>query len=176
MYVQSHTSNTSPARPFLVLLLSLMVVPGWISQQVGFVDAGMNKPFSMFVFSILTPRTVINHFPPVSYRAHENVKKRTYEQCIREIEHGTFTPLVLSFTRGMEAAATVCYNRLASMIAQKRDKAYSRTMSWLRCSLSFSFLSSAHLSNTYEALAQQEDGLPGNLCHRWTCDLGGTFC
>ena len=32
MYAQSHTSNPSPARPFLVLLLSLMTVPSWMSH------------------------------------------------------------------------------------------------------------------------------------------------
>ena len=32
------------------------------------------------------------------YRRHEQEKKRQYEQRVREVEHGTFTPLVLSST------------------------------------------------------------------------------
>ncbi len=33
-----------------------------------------------------------------TYRNHENIKKRTYDQRIREIEHTTFSPIVLSST------------------------------------------------------------------------------
>ena len=35
------------------------------------------------------------------YRNHENMKKRAYDQCVREVEHGTFSPLVFSCTGGM---------------------------------------------------------------------------
>ena len=60
---------------------------------------------------------------PIStcYRKHENTKKRAYEQCVHEIEHGFFTPLVLSATGGLGNAATICYKRLASMIATKHS-------------------------------------------------------
>ena len=36
----------------------------------------------------------------ICYRKHENEKKRAYEQRIREVEHSSFTPLVLSATGG----------------------------------------------------------------------------
>ena len=42
-----------------------------------------------------------------TYRQHESAKRRSYEQRIREVEHGLFTPLVLSATGGMAPAATV---------------------------------------------------------------------
>ena len=71
------------------------------------------------------------------YRKHENSKKRDYEQRVREIERGSFTPL------GLGNAAKVCYSRLASMLATKRDQPYSSTMSWLRCTLSFCLLHSS---------------------------------
>ena len=77
------------------------------------------------------------------YRKHENIKKRAYDQRVREIEQGTFTPLVLSSTGGMGAAATVFYKRLASMMAAKRDQAYSKTLTWVRCTLSFALLRSS---------------------------------
>ena len=41
---------------------------------------------------------------------------------MREIEHGTFTPVAISLTGGMETAATMSFKRLASMLAQERDK------------------------------------------------------
>ena len=32
---------------------------------------------------------------------HESTKKREYAQCVPDVEHGVFTPLVLSTTGGM---------------------------------------------------------------------------
>ena len=45
----------------------------------------------------------INCHGPLSsvYRKHEQEKRREYDQRVREIEHATFTPLVLSTTGGM---------------------------------------------------------------------------
>ena len=39
------------------------------------------------------------------YRSHENEKKRKYDQRIREVEHGSFTPLILSCTGGLWASS-----------------------------------------------------------------------
>ena len=39
--------------------------------------------------------------PSACYRKHENLKKRAYQQRIREIEHPSFSPLVLSSTGGI---------------------------------------------------------------------------
>jgi len=40
------------------------------------------------------------------YRKHELSKKRSYEACILEFEHSSFTPLIFSATGGMANAAT----------------------------------------------------------------------
>ena len=77
------------------------------------------------------------------YRKHELEKKRQYEQRVREIEHASFTPLVLSATGGMASEATIFYKRLASCLATKWDQPYSLTMSWLQCRIAFSLLQSA---------------------------------
>ena len=74
------------------------------------------------------------------YRRHEQEKRRQYDQRVREVEHATFTPLVLSTTGGMGHAATMFYKRLASMIAEKRDVSYAVTLNWIRCRLSFALL------------------------------------
>ena len=80
---------------------------------------------------------------PACYRKHEREKKRMYEQRIREVEHSSFTPLVLSATGGMGREATCFYKRLASMLAHKWESPYSTTLCWLRCRLSFSLIRSA---------------------------------
>ena len=78
--------------------------------------------------------------PSAAYRKHEQAKKREYGQRIREIEHGVFTPLVLSTTGGTGREAMIFYRRLADMTALKRQQPYSTVMGWLRCRLSFASL------------------------------------
>ena len=73
----------------------------------------------------------------------ENIKKQAYEQRVCEVEHGSFTPLVMSLTGGLGNATTVCYKRLASLLSSKREQPYCSTMAWIRCSLSFSLLRSS---------------------------------
>ena len=67
-------------------------------------------------------------------------KKQSYEQRILEVEHGSFTPLVMSATGGMGSMATTFYSRLASMLSEKRRMPYSKTVEWVRCKLSFALL------------------------------------
>ena len=78
------------------------------------------------------------------YRKQEDIKKRAYEQRVREVEHSTVTPLVLSATGGIAPQATAFYKQLAGCLAEKWDQPYSNsTMAWLRCRLSYSLLRSA---------------------------------
>ena len=78
-----------------------------------------------------------------NYRRHEKEKRRTYERRILEVEHGSFTPLVLSTTGGWGPSAQVTFKRLASLIAAKYKKSYSQTMSMIRCKVAFSLIDSA---------------------------------
>ena len=64
---------------------------------------------------------VTHDYDTGTYRKHERAKIRAYEQRVREVEHGSFTPLVMSLTGGCGNAASVAYKRLASMLAKKRD-------------------------------------------------------
>ena len=77
------------------------------------------------------------------YRHHERSKKRFYEQRITEVEHGSFTPLIFSTSGGMGRLAQTFYKRLASLIAEKRQLTYQKTMGWMRYHLNFSLLRSA---------------------------------
>ena len=56
-----------------------------------------------------------------TYKKHEREKRIGYEHRIQEIEHGTFTPIVLSFTGGWGLSASVMYKRWAFQIADKKD-------------------------------------------------------
>ena len=59
------------------------------------------------------------------YRWHEKEKKRSYKDRVREVEHGSFTPLVFSTSGGMGAFATTAYKRLASLISCKKNQPYN---------------------------------------------------
>ena len=59
------------------------------------------------------------------YRSREQEKRRNYDERVREVERGTFSPLVFSTSGGVAPAASVVYKRLASLIADKRDQSSS---------------------------------------------------
>ena len=102
----------------------------------------MRAFFDVRVFNPFA-HTYHNQSLAASYRRHEQEKKRAYDQRIREVEYGCFSPLVFTSSGGMGPTARVVYKRLASMVATKHNKPYGQTMAWLRCTLSFSLLRSA---------------------------------
>ena len=67
----------------------------------------------------------------------KDMNKQRREKMIRNVEHGVFTPLVLSSNGGMGKEATTFFKRLADM---KRNHHYSMVMGWLRCRLFFAVL------------------------------------
>lgn len=98
--------------------------------------------FDVRVFNPLAPSNMKSSLD-ATFRRHEKEKKRAYEQRVLEVEHGSFTPIVLSASGGMGKLAATTYSRLASLLAEKRGIAYSQCMGWLRCCLSFCLLKSA---------------------------------
>ena len=75
-----------------------------------------------------------------TFRRHE---AENYEERIREVEHGSFIPLVFSSSGGMGKAVTTTYKHLAQLLSEKWSSPYSVVMGWLRCSLGFSLLHSS---------------------------------
>jgi len=69
---------------------------------------------------------------PGIYR-HKSSKKCSYEARIREVEHDSFTPLILSPTGGMGNEACALYKFLASLLCEKWSEPYTAVMGWLCC-------------------------------------------
>ncbi len=90
--------------------------------------------FDVRVFNPYAPSNR-NSSISATYRQHENLKKRHYEQRVRQVELASFTPLIFSTTGGLGPAASTSYKRLASMLADKWNL-YSSTLGWLRCRIS----------------------------------------
>ena len=66
-----------------------------------------------------------------------------YDERIREVERGTFSPLVFSSSSGMGPLATVVYKRITTLIFEKRGHPYCHVLYWLRSHLCFLLLRSA---------------------------------
>ena len=66
-----------------------------------------------------------------------------YEQQVREVERGSFTPLVFSALGGMSGPTEITYKRLTSLLAIKKDQHYNTVISLIHCRLCFSLLWSA---------------------------------
>ena len=56
-----------------------------------------------------------------TYQRNEKEKKRLYNERIMQVEYGTFTPLVMSTTRGMGRESSKFYSRLSELISEKRE-------------------------------------------------------
>ena len=95
---------------------------------------------SLMVESSTLVHHQIVHLNLLMYRRHEKEKRRQYEQCVREVEHGHFTPLVFTTTGGMGDAASQVYKRLANLLCDKLDLSYGEVMGWIRCKLSFALV------------------------------------
>ena len=96
---------------------------------------------AFFDVRVCNPLASSNQNPTISstFLRHEK-KRRTYDQRVREVEHGSFTPLFFSASGGMGPATTTAYKHLATMLAQKTGQRYCEVMQWLRCRVSFSLL------------------------------------
>ena len=77
------------------------------------------------------------------YRQHELDKKRKYEDCIRLLEQGTFTPIILSCTGGCSKLTDNFIKRLSSLTAEKTDLPYSVTANCIRCRVGFALIRAA---------------------------------
>ena len=106
----------------------LKMVHGWISWLNGFWGGRYQR--SYFDVQVFNPYAVSNRQTSLAacYRKQEAIKKRAYEQRVREVEHSSFTPLVLSATGGLAAKATTFYKRLAAHLADKWEQPYSKTI------------------------------------------------
>jgi len=78
-----------------------------------------------------------------TFKKHENIQHHAYGQRVQEVEHASFTPIVLAATGELAHEATIFYKRLAALLSTKWGFDYSVVMGWLRCCLSFSLLHSA---------------------------------
>ena len=77
-------------------------------------------PFLILGFSIQMHPLIVLYL----YRKHKQSKKREYSEYVHEVEHGVFTPLVLSSLGGMAHEASIFYKHLAELVSRKCKESY----------------------------------------------------
>ena len=85
-------------------------------------DFGGRSEYAFVDVHIFNPFAPSNAASSLSayYKKHENIKKRTYGQRICEIEHVSFTPVVMSPTGGLAHEAIYFFKCLASLLSCKK--------------------------------------------------------
>ena len=133
-----HSNTSDEARP------DIAVRGFWESYQLAFLDIRVFNPMA---------KRYVNQSMKKAYEVNEREK---YNERVIQLEHGTFTPLVFSATGGLGRECEKFYNRLASIIAEKRGHSYSLLVTWMRRKILFSLMNSvttclrgSRSSNTY---------------------------
>ena len=110
----------------------------------GFWCSGQKALFDVKVFNPVASRY---RNTPLSkcYIITENEKKKQYNERVLQVEHGSFTPLVMSSNGEFGRECKRFYSKLAEQIAEKRKQPYSIISSWIKRKITFSLLPSIGL-------------------------------
>jgi hypothetical protein len=108
----------------------------WEGGQRAFFDVRVFNPCAV---------TYENSSLKSCYSRVERQKQTKFDERIREVEFGTFSPLVFTTSGGQGPIAKVVYKRLANLISVKHHKPYNATINYIRCCLSFSLIRSVNL-------------------------------
>ena len=110
----------------------------------GFWREGQNAFFDIMVTNA---DCASQHEKPVQtiLKSHENDKKRKYNARIMEVDHGTFTPIILTIKGVMGHECRVFHKTLSQKIAEKTGEKYSEVTRMIRVKLSFLVLKAALL-------------------------------
>ena len=125
--------------PFLLAVENKKLPPGTNLKdgaRLDIVARGFWSPLDKAFFDVrvLHPGAASNDNKPLEkmYKDHEEEKKRTYNHRIIEVEHGHFTPLVMSTTGGMSREFDTFIKRLSSLLSMKTNQKYADTVCYVR--------------------------------------------
>lgn len=115
MCVLNQRSKTSRILHLSLPQATQLREPVWMSQPMASGEVRERVYLDVRVFNPFA-RSNARHSIPEMYKTQER-EKRQYEQRIREVEHGSFTPLVMSCTGGYTKESTVFFKHLANLLA-----------------------------------------------------------
>ena len=104
-----------------------------------------NKANAFFDFRVFYPfaNSYVDSKITSLYTEFEKTKEREYKQRIREVEDGSFTPMIMSSTGGMGPQMTAALKHLAAKLAEKRNEPYPQTIGLLRVRFAFAMMRSS---------------------------------
>jgi len=104
-----------------------------------------NRQNAFFDFRVINPfaSSHSNKIPQALYKGESKKKKREYEQRVRLLEDGTFTPMIMLSTGGTGPEMTAAIKLLASRIALKKKEQYAHVINLIRCRFAFAMMRSA---------------------------------
>ena len=102
----------------------------------GFWQDGAMALFDVRVFNPFA-KTHLKSNLMSAFDTNEKQKKTQYNQRVIEIEHGSFTPLVMSAYGGVSRETERFMSKLATKIAEKKDVPISTISNYIRTKLSF---------------------------------------
>ena len=104
--------NPDPCVHTRLRALALMRIPMCICETTSGIGFDAHLPSIRFCKLIMW--AIIHKTSAACYSRHKLEKRRIYEKRIIEVEHGSFTPIVLSSSGGWGPSATVAFKELAS--------------------------------------------------------------
>ena len=105
----------------------------WQAGQIAFLDVRVFNPMASRYLHLESSKR---------YEVNEREKKRQYNERVMEIEHGTFTPLVMSATGGMGRESRKFYSRLTDIISEIRKQNRPIISAWIKRKIIFSLVKS----------------------------------
>ena len=132
----------------------------------GFWQRSENAFFDVRIFNLFAS-TNLKHQLGSCY--HKMKKRRQYDERVREIERGSFAPLVFATSGGMGKQTTVFYKRLASLLILKKDQPYSHVIGWIRCHLGFTLFRQGPLQDSSPVPPIPMPWTSQSVRVRWQC-------
>ena len=105
----------------------------WQQYEMAFFDIRVFSPFA---------KSYANLSLESMFRSHEAAKKREYNERVIQVEHGSFTPVVLSAFGGMGYETGRFVGKLIEKLSEKRQTEKSVVASYIRRKISFELVKS----------------------------------
>ena len=105
----------------------------WVTGKMAFFDLRVFNPLAKRYVHMDTSK---------AYQLNEKEKKKNYNERILEVEHGIFTPMVMSAYGGMGKKGNKFYNHLAELLAGNKNQQLLVMTSWIRRKSIFALINS----------------------------------
>lgn len=105
----------------------------WNKDEMAFFDVRVFNPFA---------KSYLNTKLDTLFRQKEEQKKNEYGERVVRIEHGSFTPVIMSAYGGYSLETNKCISQLANKISEKYDMHLSTVTNYIRTKISFHLIQS----------------------------------